>query len=109
MTGERPDRGDGKPVVALLRELAGLVVAYLRQETVVPIKALGRFVAFGVAGAVLLAVGGVLATLTSVRVIQTETGSHLHGDLTWLPYAGGALLAALGAGWAASRIFKYEK
>ena len=102
-----PDRD--KSVGTLVNELAGLVVAYIKQETVEPIKSLGRFVAFGVAGAVLIAVGGGVLTLATVRVIQSETGKHLHGDLTWVPYAGGALVAAVGAVWAAARIAKVGK
>jgi len=99
-------RNQDKSFGTLAQELVGLVIAYVKQETVVPIKALGRFVAFGVAGAVLLATGGVLLALTAVRVVQAETGSHLHGNLTWVPYGGGIVVAGIGAGWAISRIGK---
>lgn len=100
---------DDKAVGALASELVDMVVTYVKQETVVPIKALGRFVAFGVAGAILLAVGGGMLTLASVRVIQAETGRHLSGNLTWVPYMGGLLVAGLGAGWAATRIGKVKR
>jgi hypothetical protein len=90
-------------------ELLALILAYLKQETLVPIKSLGRFVAFGVAGAILLALGGSMLTLTAVRAIQSETGRHLHGELTWVPYMGGALVAGAGAAWAATRIMKGMK
>lgn len=109
VTGPEPQKGEDKSVGTLVNELAGLVIAYVKQETVVPIKALGRFVAFGVAGAFLLAIGGGMLTLTAVRVVQSETGAHLRGNLTWVPYAGGILVAAAGAGWAASRITKVKK
>jgi hypothetical protein len=99
-------RGGGKSVGTLVNELAGLIIAYVKQETVVPIKSLGRFVAFGVAGAVLLALGGGLLTLAAVRAVQAETGGHLRGNLTWVPYVGGILLTAIGAGWAVTRIGK---
>lgn len=89
-----------------VNELLGLVIAYAKQETVEPLKGLVRFVAWGVAGAVLIATGGAMLTLTAVRAVQSETGNHLRGDLTWVPYMGGALVAAVGAGWAVSRIFK---
>jgi uncharacterized membrane protein len=102
MTTPSEDKGIGTH----LNELVGLVIAYARQETVDPIKSLGRFVAWGVAGAVLIAAGGALLTLTAVRVVQTETGRHLTGNLTWVPYLGGVLLAGAGAGWAVTRIFK---
>ena len=106
MTGSEPSRGKDKSFTTLVNELVGLVIAYVKQETLDPIKSLGRFVAFGVAGALLLATGGGLLTLAAVRAVQAETGRHLHGNLTWVPYAGGILVAGIGAGWAASRIGK---
>jgi hypothetical protein len=102
-------KGDGKPIPTLFNELTGLVIAYVKQETVVPIKNLARFVIFGVAGALLLAAGGGMLTLAAVRAVQAETGSHLRGDLTWVPYTGGMLVAGVGAAWAASRVTKGRK
>lgn len=87
-------------------EVKDLVLAYAKQETVDPLKALGRFVAFGVAGALLLAVGTVIGALAVVRAIQTETAPHLTGDLSWVPYTGGILFALVVASGAASRIGK---
>ncbi len=104
MAPVRSTDGAGKPLGTLVNELTGLVVAYVKQETVEPVKALGRFVAFGVAGALLLAVGGGALMLGVVRLVQTETGPHLHGDLTWTPYLAGVLVAGIGAGWAISRV-----
>lgn len=105
-----PDRATAadteKPVGTLLNELAGLILAYVKQETVDPIKDLLRFVVWGVAGALLLGIGGVLLVFTTIRVIQAETGSHLTGNFTWVPYAGGLLLAMIGIGWSISRIGK---
>lgn len=97
---------DDKGLGTHVNELISMVIAYAKQETVVPLKNLGRYIGFGVAGAMLLAAGGALATLTVVRVIQTETVPHLTGNLTWVPYLGGILLAAVGALWAATRIGK---
>lgn len=103
------EKGDDKSIGTLLDELAGLIIAYVKQETVDPIKSLGRFVAFGVAGALLLAIGGGMLALGTVRLLQSETGAHLRGDLTWVPYTGGLLVAAIGAGWAATRITKVKR
>ena len=50
------------------------------------IKALGRFVGFGVAGSLMLGVGIVLIVLGGLRALQTETDRHLTGHLSWLPY-----------------------
>jgi cytochrome c biogenesis protein CcdA len=98
-------KGD-KSVSTSTNELVSLVVAYAKQETVDPLRNLGRFVAFGIAGAILVATGGLLVILTVVRVLQTETGGHLRGNLSWVPYTGGILLAVLGIGWALSRVNK---
>ncbi|HET9077788.1 MAG TPA: hypothetical protein VFN68_12720 [Acidimicrobiales bacterium] len=95
---------DDKGLGAHINELLGLVIAYAKQETVVPLKNLGRYVAFGLAGAMLLAAGGALLTLTAVRLVQTETGPHLHGSLTWVPYVAGILVAGAGSVWAVTRI-----
>lgn len=106
MIGSESKDSGGKSIGTLVNELAGLIITYVKQETVVPIKALGRFVAFGIAGALLLAIGGGLLTLAAVRAVQAETGNHLRGNLTWVPYVGGFLLAGIGAGWAVTRIGK---
>jgi hypothetical protein len=102
-------RDDDKGLGTHFNELLGLVVAYAKQETLVPIKSLGRYIAWGVAGAILFATGGAMLTLTAVRVVQSETGNHLRGDLTWVPYLGGALVAGAGALWAALRIVRGDR
>ncbi len=89
-----------------LRELLGMVVTYAKQETVDPLRGLVRFVAWGAAGALLLAVGGVLGALTILRLLQGEAGVHLGGDLSWVPYSVAAVAAATGAFVAATRISK---
>lgn len=108
MSGEGSSAGKDKDkgVAVLGNELLGLVVAYAKQETIDPLKSLARFVAWGVAGAVLIATGAVLLVLTAVRAAQAETGNHLHGSYTWVPYAGGLIVAVVGAVWAVTRIFK---
>jgi hypothetical protein len=103
---DRATAGEGKSFGGLASELVGLVIAYAKQETIEPIKALGRFVAFGVAGALMIALGGGLLTLGAVRAVQAEAGPHVTGNLNWTPYVAGILVAGIGAGWAVSRIAK---
>lgn len=90
----------------LAREFKDLLVGYAKQETIDPLKVVLRFVAWGVAGAILIALGAALLTLAAVRVLQTELKAHLSGSLTWVPYTGGLLFTLLVAGLAASRIKK---
>jgi hypothetical protein len=72
-----------------------LTVDYLKQETVEPLKGLGRFLYMGIAGSFFLA-GGILLILIGVlRLLQTETGAALTGDWSWVPYA---VVVVLGIG-----------
>jgi uncharacterized membrane protein len=103
-TGSRSK--DDKSVPTLSNELLNLVVAYAKQETLDPIRNLGRFITFGIAGALLIAIGGTLAVFTVIRVLEAETGRHLRGNLTWVPYTGGIALAIFVAIWALTRINK---
>ena len=102
-------RSDDEGLGTHLNDLLALVVAYAKQETIVPLRNLGRYIAWGVAGAVLFAAGGTMLTLTAVRVVQSETGRHLHGDLTWVPYIGGVVVASAGVFWALMRILRGDR
>lgn len=75
-----------KSLPTLASELWALVLAYVKQETVVPIKGLARFVAIGLAGSFALAVGLVLLSLALLRALQTET-TTFDGNWSWAPYA----------------------
>ncbi len=68
------------------QELFQLVVGYAKQETLGPVRNLGRFLGFGLAGALLGSVGTVLLLLGGLRLLQTETGDAFDGRLTWVPY-----------------------
>lgn len=94
-------RGDDKGLPAHVGELRALVVAYLKQETLEPIKKLGRFLALGVAGSALTGIGVLLLALAGLRALQTETGDVFDGNWSWAPYGivvvGCALVAAVAA------------
>jgi ABC-type Mn2+/Zn2+ transport system permease subunit len=93
-------------------ELWELVIAYVKQETVEPIKNLGRFVAFGIIGSVVLSLGLPLLVLAALRAAQTETDTALTGNLTWVPYliaAGVSALFAALAVWGMARKNKRKK
>jgi Putative Actinobacterial Holin-X, holin superfamily III len=63
-----------------------LVIAYLKQETLTPLRGLGRFVLFGVVGSVALAIGLVILAVAFLRVLQGETGTTFTGNWSWAPY-----------------------
>ncbi len=71
----------------VVSDLIQLVKDYGRQETLDPLKQLGRFVAFGAAGSVALGVGLVLLGMALLRVLQAETGDAFDGNLSVVPYA----------------------
>ncbi len=83
-----------------------LIRDYAKQETLEPLKAIGSFLKWGLPGAVLLSMGLLFGTLAILRGLQTETGQHLTGSWTWLPYAAALLFAALTAALAAMAIRK---
>lgn len=67
-------------------EFIELLIGYVKQETVGPIKRLGRYVLFGVAGSILVSIGVVLLVVGLLRLLQSETGTAFTGNLSWLPY-----------------------
>ena len=70
-----------------VNELKDLLVAYAKQETVDPIKALGRYVGFGLAGSLLMGLASIFLPLALLRALQAETGTALTGNWSWAPYA----------------------
>jgi len=93
-----------KPLPTLVSELWDLVVAYVRQETVEPLRGLGRFVAYGLVGAALTGTGAVFLLLAALRALQEETGDTFAGNWSWAPYAITLVGAAVVVGLAVSRV-----
>ena len=77
------------------QDLFQLVVGYAKQETLDPVKNLGRFIGYGMAGALLGSLGAVLLLLGALRLLQTETGDTFDGNWTFVPYV--VVLAVSGA------------
>ena len=71
---------------ASLGEVIEYVKAYAQQETVEPLKGIGRWIALGAAGAVSLGLGLSLLLLGLLRLIQTEWESIAEGGSSWVPY-----------------------
>jgi hypothetical protein len=75
-----------------LTEIKDLVVAYAKQETIDPLKTLGRYLGYGIAGALVIGTGLVFALLALLRGLQqldvfnptpTDGGD---GRFSWAPY-----------------------
>ena len=70
-----------------IRELKELVIAYVKQETVDPIKGLGRYLAYGILGALLTGFGVLFLAMSLLRGLQGESdGPHFTGNWSWVPY-----------------------
>lgn len=79
------------------KELVDLVVGYAKQETLDPVKKLGKTVALGVVGAILTGVGFIFLTLASLRALQSETDDTFDDELTFVPYAIVMVVLLIGA------------
>ena len=84
-----------KSIPQVLTELWEMLVSYGKQETVEPLKGLGRFVAFGMASAIVGSIGIILLTLGGLRALQTHNDGHLDGNWNWVPYLAALVLLAL--------------
>ena len=97
---------DAKSIPQVATELWELTVAYAKQETVDPLRGLGRYLGYGVGGSLLFGFGSVLLLVSLLRALQTETGSTFTGNLSWVPYVLVVLAAALLVGLVLWRVVK---
>ena len=105
-----PGQHDG--VREVVNDLWQLVRDYAKQEMLDPLLMLKRFFAFGIGGAIALCLGLGFGALAIIRALQTETGDHLTGSLTWVPYLVALLFTAGSAGlavWFIKRPFRHEE
>jgi len=110
-TSDAASDAPSAPLPQLVLELKDLVITYAKQETVIPLRQLGRYMGFGIAGAFCLGLGSLLLGVGGLRALQTETGDTFSGDWSWAPY-GITFLALLAAGmltWAARRSRRERK
>jgi hypothetical protein len=89
-----------KSIPEISSELWALTRDYAKQETIDPLKGVGRYLTFGVPGALLIGFGVVLLT---------QTGSTFHGSLSWLPYFIVLVVAAGLVALAVTRITKAKR
>jgi uncharacterized membrane protein YedE/YeeE len=98
-----------KSIPQVLSELWEMLVSYAKQETVDPLKGLGRFVAFGLGAALVGSTGIILLTLGLLRLLQTHTDDHLSGNWNWVPYLAALVLLGLLIALAVRRIKPKER
>jgi Putative Actinobacterial Holin-X, holin superfamily III len=87
------DKGARKGVRESGTDAFQLTIDYVKQETVGPLKKVGRYLIYGIAAAFLLAIGFIFILLGVLRLLQDQTGTALTGDWSWVPYL---ITAALG-------------
>jgi hypothetical protein len=98
-----PDTAE-KSMPEVVSELWDLIKRYAKQETLDPLKSIGRFLAFGLGAALAGSIGLVLLLVALLRALQTQTGSTFTGNLSWIPYLIVLLVGSLFALLAVSRI-----
>jgi hypothetical protein len=74
------------PLPQLVTELREMVVTYVKQQTLIPLQKLGRYIGFGIVGSLLLGFGVLFLGMSALRALQTETGDTFAGDWSWVPY-----------------------
>ncbi len=71
-----------------------LAIRYMKEETIQPLKDLGRFLMWGTIGSLFVAFGYFLLLFGSLRYLQWQF-PVLDGSLSWLPYLIVAVLAVI--------------
>lgn len=84
------------PVAGSVQESIQIVKDYVRQETLGPLRGAGRWIGFGLGGAISIAVGTAFLVLGVLRMFQTEMASTFAGRwMSLLPYAIGLVFCLL--------------
>jgi hypothetical protein len=97
---------DPKGIPQVATELWELATSYAKQETIDPLKGLGRFVGYGVGGAIALGIGVGMLLLAGLRALQTETATTFTGNWSWAPYLIAVVVGSLLIGLALMRVSK---
>ncbi len=93
----------------LIHELRALVVDYAKQETVDPLKALGRYLAWGVVGSLLLCIGSIFVCVGLLRLLQSQTGAWFDGPWSFVPYVVVLLFAVVALCLLVSAVLRTKK
>ena len=107
-TPRPPGAGSDKGLPELGRELVDLTVTYAKQETIDPLRTIGRRVGLGVLGSALASVGLIFLLVGVLRLVQVEPFGRDHGGfggaMSWVPYVAAILVAGAVAFFALKQI-----
>ena len=95
-----------KGAATQIAELKTLVVGYAKQETVDPLKTLGRYLGFGLAGSLTLGLGLSLLLLALLRGLQ-KVPALQDPTWNWVPYLAAGVAGALLVGIFMWRLMKF--
>ena len=84
-------------------EVRALLMRYVKEETLQPLKDMGHFAAYGALGSLFVGFGAVLLLVAALRFLQ-EQFRVFGGTLSWIPYLIVAALALSIMGLTAWRI-----
>ena len=93
----------GNSVQRDLDEIKALALRYIKEETIQPIKEMGRFVLWGAVGSLLVGFGYFFLLFGALRFLQDQF-KVLDGTLSWIPYLIVVVLAAMVIGLTVWRI-----
>src|ERR1700722_10979618 len=83
----------GNSVQRDLDEIKALALRYIKEETIQPIKEMGRFVLWGAIGSLFVGFGYFFLLFGALRFLQ-EQFKVLDGTYSWIPYLIVVVLAA---------------
>ena len=90
-------RKQAKSTGEVVSELWGLLKDYGKQETIDPLKHLGRFIGFGAGAMLCFGIAGTLAAMAIMRIMQVEGRRWLNGNLSILVYVVALAVTCLAA------------
>ena len=67
-------------------ELIEFVRSYVKQEAVDPLRGVGRWIAYGAAGALCLGLGLVIVLIGVLRLVEEEWPRTASGSWSWVAY-----------------------
>jgi hypothetical protein len=84
----------GNTIQRDLDEIKDLALRYIKEETLQPVKDMGRFIVWGALGSLLVGFGYFFLLFGALRFLQHQF-RVLDGTLSWIPYLIVVVLAAI--------------